>query len=96
VRLFLALWLVVFAVQVTDLIAAVAPDACVSEAGSSATDSCPQNCARCVCCSRVSVFVPQVIVSASAHVATLLVPVSPSDSPISTVARRILHVPKAL
>jgi len=96
VRLFLALWLALFAVQVTDLVAAVAPDACVEDTSESATDSCPPHCARCVCCSRASVFVPQAIVSASSRIATVLMPVFPSGSSTSAVARRVFHVPKAL
>jgi hypothetical protein len=96
VRLFLALWLVLFAVQATGLVAAVAPDACVEDTGESATDSCPPHCARCVCCSRASVFMTPAIVSACSHVATVLVPLSMSDGSTSAVARSVFHVPKAL
>jgi hypothetical protein len=60
-RLFLVLWLALFAVQTSDLVAAVAPDGCLAATGDPAGDSCPDGCARCICCARVSLFVPHVV-----------------------------------
>ena len=96
VRLFLALWLAAFAVQTTDLVAAVVPDECTEDTRGSAGDPCSDDCARCVCCARLPVFVPQVVGSTPLGVldtADPLPPVAPSTSPLP---RGILHVPKPL
>jgi hypothetical protein len=95
VRLFLAIWLAAFAAQATDLVASVIPDDCVEETRGSSTDPCPDNCARCVCCARLPVFVPQAFAPEpvdTGNVTGLLPPLEPSTSALPL---RILHVPKA-
>jgi len=92
----LLVWLAAFAVQSTDLLATVIPDACVEDARGSTTDPCPDDCARCVCCARVPAFVPHLMTSAPSAtpgVADTLAPIDPSTSP---EPRGILHIPKAL
>jgi hypothetical protein len=96
VRLFLTVWLAGFVVQSTDLLASIIPDDCVEETRGSAFDPCPENCARCVCCARVPVFVPQVHAAAptaAPGVADLLPPI---DRPMNPAPRGILHVPRIL
>ena len=96
VRLFLAFWLAAFAVQSSDLLAALIPDDCVEDTRGSAADPCSENCARCVCCARIPVFVPQVLASASTAVPVVMDTLPPIDRATSPEARGILHVPKAL
>ena len=93
-RLFLALWLALFAVQTSDLIAAVSPDECVESRGGAADDACPDSCARCLCCARGPVFVPHAAVPAAGEPMVPL-PVPPSsDSATSGEPHGIFHVPK--
>lgn len=96
VRLFLAVWLVAFMVQSTDLLANIIPDDCVEDTRGSAADPCSENCARCVCCARVPVFVPQVSASTPSHALVIANTLLPIDRPTSPAPRGILHVPKAL
>ena len=96
VRLFLAFWLAAFAVQSTDLLATVIPDECVEDTRRSAADPCPQNCARCVCCARGPIYVPQVVASPAADVLIGALPLPAIDAPTSAFRPRILHVPKTL
>jgi hypothetical protein len=94
-RLFLALWLALFAVQTCDLIAAIAPDGCVEESGAP-NDRCPDSCARCVCCARAAAFIPQGPAhSPGAEIARAVVqpPLAPSTTPSP---RAVFHVPKPL
>ena len=94
-RLFLALWLAVFAVQSTELLTVVAPDGCVESTGGSATDDCRDGCLRCVCCARVAAFVTQSHTPAGAPgLATtpIALRVRPAADP---GPRAIYHVPKA-
>ena len=96
VRLFLALWLAVFAVQTTDLWAIVAPDGCTESTDASAPDDCRDGCLRCVCCARVPVFVAQTPVPAASPgfvIADAIVRELPIADPAS---RTIYHVPKLL
>jgi hypothetical protein len=95
VRLFLAVWLVAFAAQATDLIATVIPDDCVEDARGSAADPCPDECARCVCCARVPIFVPPVAAPGGGHVMRTAQIPSPIERPTDPLPRGILHVPKA-
>lgn len=96
VRLFLAVWLAAFAVQSTDLLASVLPDDCVEDTRGSGTDPCSENCARCVCCTRLPVFVPQVLVSPAREVLVDAEAI-PLIAPATTAhPRGVLHVPKAL
>ncbi len=93
-RLFLVVWLALFAVQTSDLVAAVAPDGCTEYSTRSGSDPCPDGCARCVCCARVAVFVPQGM-DAVASGPRSDIPVPPSIDRISSAEPRgILHVPK--
>jgi hypothetical protein len=96
VRLFLAVWLAVLAVQSTDLVATLVPDDCVEGTRDSADDPCAGNCARCVCCARFPVFVAQVLASAVTEAPVATDPIPPTDSSSSPVARGVLHVPKTL
>ena len=96
VRLFVAVWLAAFVAQSTDLLASILPDDCVEDTRGSATDPCPQNCARCICCARLPIFVPQVVASAPLAVLGILDPLSPIDRVTSPAPRGVLHVPKVL
>ncbi len=95
VRLFLAVWLVAFAVQSTDLPASVVPDGCVEDTRGSAADPCPEDCARCVCCARLLGFVPHLLAAAPTDAVADAVPLPPIDPSTNAVPRGILHVPKA-
>jgi len=94
-RFFLALWLALFVVQGTELLASVVPDDCVDTRGS-APDPCPQNCASCVCCARLPVFVPQVSASASIGTVVAVEPPPVIDHATSPHPLGVFHVPKAL
>ncbi len=96
VRLFLAVWLAAFAVQSTDLLASVIPDDCVEDTRGSGGDPCPDTCARCICCARVPVFVPQVLASAPLDALVVANILPPIDHQTSPAPRGILHVPKVL
>jgi hypothetical protein len=95
-RLFLAVWLAAFVVQSTDLLASIVPDDCVEDTRGSSTDPCQQNCARCICCARLPIFVPQVEESAPSEVLGVPDPLSPVDHVTTPAPRGILHVPKVL
>lgn len=95
-RLFLAVWLAAFAVQSTNLIASVIPDGCVEDTRSSATDPCPDNCARCVCCARLAVFVRHVLASTPTDTVVGAIAFPLVDPYTNAVPRGILHVPKTL
>ena len=95
-RLFLVVWLVAFAGQTTGLVASVIPDECVEDTRGSAADSCPEDCARCACCARLPLFVPQALISTAADVPADSELVSPIDPSTNALPRGILHVPKAL
>lgn len=93
-RVFLALWLVLFAVQTSDLIAVVSPDECVDAGAGAPGDACPDSCARCICCARVPVVVlPAPIDAAPAAVASADRPAS-VDPATDPAPRGILHVPR--
>ena len=96
VRLFLAVWLVAFVVQSTDLLASIIPDDCVEDTRGSAGDPCPENCARCICCARLPVFVPQVSASVLSESVDLTDLLPLIDRVTGPAPRGILHVPKAL
>lgn len=96
VRLFLAVWLAAFSVQSTELLASVIPDDCVEDTRGSAADPCSDDCARCVCCACVPVFVPHVSASTPADTPVVAEPVAPIDPSTSPLVRGILHVPKPL
>ena len=93
VRLFLALWLAVFAVQTTELLTVVAPDGCTESSGGAA-DACRDGCLRCVCCARVSVFVTQ----SPAPPTSPGLAVTLASTRVRSVAdpgpRAVFHVPK--
>lgn len=96
VRLFLAVWLVGFAVQSTDVLASIVPDDCVEDTRGSASDPCPDQCARCVCCARMPVSVPQVLAVAPFDVVAITESLPPIGRPTNPAPRGILHVPKTL
>ena len=77
-------------------VATVVPDDCIGESRGSAGDPCPESCARCVCCARAPIFVPQVVVSPAADVQIGALPLPAIGAPRSAFPHRILHVPKAL
>ena len=93
-RLFLAVWLAAFTLQAADLLTIVAPDACTEDVRGSAADPCADGCARCVCCARVAVFLPQglpVALDESIARAAEVSPLAPSTTPSP---RGVFHVPK--
>ena len=94
-RLFLTLWLVLFSVQASDLLAAVAPDGCTEEATGSA-DACADACLRCICCARPSVFIAQADLANAPTTAVRVIAPSRIDSFTDAIPRGILHVPKNL
>jgi hypothetical protein len=93
-RLFLAVWLAVFAVPAIDLLAVIAPDSCTEETAGSAMDPCQEGCPRCLCCARVSAFIPALpdVVSSPARAAVTALPQPPGVTPL--VLHPIFHVPK--
>jgi hypothetical protein len=93
-RIFLALWLALFAVQASDLVAACAPDDCVEQSEEAAGDNCPDDCARCVCCARVPVFVPHPVDNAPSEARAGLAGPAVIDAVTSAEPRGILHVPR--
>ena len=94
-RVFLTVWLAAFALQTTDLLATVVPDGCVEDARGSAADPCPENCARCVCCARLPILIPQIEAPTSdVLVSTEALP--PIQRSITSIPHPIFHVPKAL
>ena len=96
VRLFLAVWLAAFAVQSTNLLASVIPDDCVEDTSDSAADPCSDNCARCICCARIPVFVPYVLAATPAELPVIAAPHPPLTPSTTASPRGVLHVPKAL
>ena len=95
VRLLLTVWLAAFVVQSTDLLASIIPDDCVEDSRGS-SDPCSDSCARCVCCARLPIFVPQVAASAPLNVLGIADPLPPIHRVTSPAPRGILHVPKVL
>ena len=93
-RLLFVIWLALFAVQASELIAAIAPDDCVEDVGGAA-DPCPDPCVRCVCCARVAPLVPPVVPSVSASPPEAIAVPSLIASATSAEPRRIFHVPRA-
>jgi hypothetical protein len=93
-RLFLVLWLALFAVQTSDLLAAVSPDECAESDAGAADDACPDDCARCVCCARAAVFVAHAVPPLAGVPVAPLPIVAPGDRPSSADPHGILHVPK--
>lgn len=94
-RFLLVLWLAAFAVQTSEVLAAVAPDQCVEDTGS-ASDPCPEQCARCVCCARVPSSIAPVLTIAAIEMPADVVPRAPERQLPSAEPHRILHVPKTL
>jgi hypothetical protein len=94
VRLFLALWLMAFAVQATDLLAVVAPDNCTEDARGPADDGCADACLRCVCCARLPVFVTQQAAASGSVASDAAMPASPARQLRTPDPRAIYHVPK--
>ena len=94
VRVFLVVWLAAFTVQSSDLLAAVVPDACATEAEGAAGDPCPDRCARCVCCAAIAVGVLHVAAATSADLLEAPISVAPSAQSLSGSPHGVLHVPK--
>jgi hypothetical protein len=92
-RVFLALWLALFVVQTTDLLAAVIPDSCTEETRGTPRDPCDDGCPRCVCCARVTPLIPTLPPMWAAAVAhfELVPPLDPATTPSPP---GIFHVPK--
>jgi hypothetical protein len=96
VRLFLACWLAVFALQSADVFALVAPDGCfdVSE-GNESDDNCPdQGCTRCLCGARIPAPVTTTM-TMSLEPPSAFAPPAFRTPATSAAPRRILHVPKS-
>ena len=94
-RVFLTLWLAAFAVQSTELLASVVPDDCVEDTRGSDGDPCQENCARCVCCARVPIFILHVELPAAA-VLVKTVSLPRLERPTASFPPSIYHVPKTL
>lgn len=94
-RLFFACWLGLFAIQTSDLLILVAGDDCTEAIAGSASDPCPQNCARCFCCVQIAPFLTLVSATVCDEPALPLVMFGPSDAPPNPPPHRILHVPKS-
>lgn len=94
-RLFLAVWLGVFALDTSGAVALVAPDDCVALVDVEADEGCPDTCPRCVCCARAPGLASPTIMSGSnASTWTVWLPLL---EPVTHPAPRgILHIPKAL
>jgi hypothetical protein len=95
-RVLLAFWLALFVLQTTELLAGVVPDECVEDTRSAGDDPCPQNCAYCVCCARLPVFVPVAVPLAPAEPLAMPASAASVSQPASPAPRGIFHVPKAL
>jgi hypothetical protein len=93
-RLFLAVWVVLFSVQATDLVAAVAPDSCTEATSGSAGDACGDACPRCVCCARVAPVVPQAVATMPVDGMVRSDATSPPRRVLNPSVRHIYHVPK--
>ena len=94
-RVFLVLWLAVFSVQTSGIVAAVAADDCVDFAADERTDTCPDICLRCVCCARMTV-VPSLLAEPCASAVVTATPSAPVAPRLTTAhPPGILHVPKA-
>ncbi len=94
-RAFLVLWLALFSVQTSGVVAVVAADDCVEFAVDEHTDTCPDICLRCVCCARMTV-VPSLLAEPCASAVATAAPPTPVTPRVTTAhPPRILHVPKA-
>lgn len=95
VRILLACWLAVFALQSADVFALVAPDGCFEASETEQSDDgCPeQGCTRCLCGARIPAPVTTTM--------TMSLEAPPACAPpaflapaTSAAPSRILHVPK--
>ena len=93
-RLALALWLVMFSVQVTELAAVVAPDTCTEESQGTAADPCQDACTRCFCCARIAVYIPHVEAQARSEGLRNAVGTDRLDPSTTSSPYGIFHVPK--
>ena len=94
-RLFFACWLGMFAVQTSDLLVLVAGDDCTEAVAGSASDPCPQNCARCFCCMQIAPVVTLASANVCDDAALSKAFLGPTDAPPNPPPHRILHVPKS-
>lgn len=93
-RLFLAVWLALFALQSGGVVLAIAPDDCVYATRGTPSDSCRDDCARCVCCHRVqSMAAALAAVAPVAHLIEVAA-LSFDNARATAEPRDILHVPK--
>jgi hypothetical protein len=92
--LFLALWLVLFSVQATDLVAAVVPDACVEETQGTSADPCKDACPRCLCCTRAALFISHLLTPLKTDTFTRIAPPEFTVSRSSGAPHDVFHVPK--
>jgi hypothetical protein len=94
-RLFLAVWLALFAVQSSDLVMVLAPDDCVQDTRGTSSDACGDDCARCVCCHRAPSLIASLTAAPTiARIVDFAALPFDTDRP-SAEPHRILHVPKA-
>lgn len=93
-RLFLALWLALFAVQTSELIAVVSPDGCVESSAGAPGDACPDACTRCICCARVAVVILDISPAGTPVPVTRALVPAPSHLAPDPCPRGILHVPR--
>jgi hypothetical protein len=92
-RACLVLWLALFSLQTSDLIAAVAPDGCVEQSESS-SDPCQEGCPRCVCCARLPPCVAQASADLDSEPAVPVVAPRSIELPPAAEPHGILHVPR--
>ena len=93
--MFLTVWLAAFAIQSTELLASVVPDSCVEGTQGSPADPCQDNCARCVCCARVPIFILQVNLPTSGILVSA-VSFPPIERSTISFPQTIFHVPKTV
>lgn len=94
-RLFLSVWLAAFAVQTSDFLTLVAPDACTEDIRGSAADPCQDDgCPRCVCGARVPAFAMQVAADVVPKETTLVRAQAPLDPATTPSPHGVFHVPK--
>jgi hypothetical protein len=96
-RVLFAVWLGLFALQASDVLAFVAPDDCIGDSSSSRDDACQAGtCMRCVCCARTVAPVTPVADVVSSSTSVVVDQPSCTEFLPSPAPRAILHIPKAL
>jgi hypothetical protein len=95
-KVFLAVWIALFSMQASELLAAVVPDDCVEDIRGSDADPCPDPCPRCVCCARIPLAIAQIPAAPPLAVVAAPLVIRAADRVASADPHGILHVPKTL